>query len=119
MREESFPIDYDAEAIYLDGHWLCREDLAERIREHLDKGEYRISRLSAALEQLEEEMAQARVLAARVAPGLAEAMEEEASARGVPTSALLREAILLFLKGQPTKNGAATSEGVDGRWFEG
>lgn len=118
--KESFPIDYDAEAIYLDGFWLSRDDLAERIRAHLDKGEYRISRLSAALEQLEEDLAQARVLAVRVAPALAEALEEEADRRGASTSSLLREAVNLLLRGQPAqRNGSDGSEGVDGRWFEG
>lgn len=116
---ESFPIDYDAEAIYLDGLWLCRDDLAERIRNHLDKGEYRISRLSAALEQLEVELAQAKVLAVRVSPALAEALEEEASRRGSSTSSLLREAIKDFLRSQPLKNGFDGKDGVDERWFEG
>jgi len=119
---ERFPVDYDAEAVYLDGAWMSRDDLAGRIRALLDKGEYRISRLSAALEQLEVEMAQARVLAVRVAPSLAEALEAEAAQRGCASSALLREALVQFLHGQPARNGIATKEaheGVDGRWFEG
>jgi predicted transcriptional regulator len=119
---ERFPVDYDAEAVYVDGAWMSRDDLAGRIRALLDKGEYRISRLSAALEQLEVEMAQARVLAVRVPPALADALDAEAANRGCASSALLREALVQFLQGQPARNGVAShgvQEEVDGRWFEG
>lgn len=116
---EKFPVDYDAEAIYLDGMWMCRDDLAERIRTLLDQGEYRISRLSAALEQLEVELAQARVLAVRVAPEIAQAVEEEAGRRGCSSSSVLREAIRKYLHAQLAGNGGMPTEGVDERWFEG
>lgn len=116
---ETFPVDYDAEAVHVDGVWMCREDLAARIRTHLDQGEYRISRLSAALEHLEVELKQARVLAVRVAPSLAEAVEEEAGRRGCSSSSILREAIRQYLQTHVETNGAAVTEGVDERWFEG
>ena len=117
---ERFPVDYDAEAVYVDGAWLSRDDLATRIRSLLEQGEYRISRLSTALEQLDVEIAQARVLAFRVAPALAEALEVEAERRGCTPQALLREALVRHLR-QRAVDGAAgeNEEEMDGRWFEG
>ncbi|HLV59942.1 MAG TPA: ribbon-helix-helix protein, CopG family [Fredinandcohnia sp.] len=115
---ERLPVDYDAEAVFLDGIWMTREDLAARIRAHLDRGEYRISRLSAALEWLEVELSRARVLAVRVPAELAQAVEEEASRRGCSSASVLREAIRAFLH-QQVVNGDGAVEGVDERWFEG
>ena len=116
---ERFAVDYDAEAVFVDGAWMSRGDLAARIRALLEQGEYRISRLSAALEQLDVEIAQARLLAVRVAPELAEALEVEAERRGCTPQALMREAIVRYLQEPAADGGAAAHEEVDGRWFEG
>jgi hypothetical protein len=47
-----FPIDVDAEAIFLDGSWYTREDLSRRIRAMLDSGDFNVARPSMALQEL-------------------------------------------------------------------
>ncbi|WP_373049391.1 ribbon-helix-helix protein, CopG family [Vulgatibacter sp.] len=95
-----FEIDYDAEAVWLDEKWFTRDELAGRIKSMIEGGDYRLARPSAALERLESAMAQARVVAARVAPELAEAVEQAADDAGRPVSALIREALAYYLSAQ-------------------
>lgn len=120
---ERFEIDYDAEAVLLDGSWVRREELAARIRKLLDQGDYRVSRLSLALESLETELARARLVSVRLAPEIAGALEAEALRRGHGASALLRELIQGFLEeaasDEEPGNSLLATGTLDGRWFEG
>jgi len=100
MSGSPFEIDYDAEAVWLDDAWFTRDELAGRIKSMIDGGDYRLSRPSAALERLEAAMAQARVVAARVAPELAEAVERAAEAAGRPVGVVIREALAYYLAAQ-------------------
>lgn len=88
----SFPIDVDSEAIFLDGHWYTREDLARRIKAMLDGGDFTVARPSAALEALNAEMATVRTLAFRASAELADALMQEAQRSGKTVGAILREA---------------------------
>ena len=92
-----FEIDYDVEAVWLDEAWFTREELASRIKQMIEGGDYRLSRPSAALERLEAAIGQARVLAARVAPDVAEAVERAAEESRRPVGAVIREALALYL----------------------
>lgn len=95
-----FEIDYDVEAVWLDERWFTRDELASRIKQMIESGDYRLARPSAALERLEAAMGQARVLAARVSPDVAEAVERAAEASGRPVGAVIREALAQYLAGQ-------------------
>lgn len=66
------PIDVDAEAIFLDGAWYTREDLARKIKSMIDAGDFNVARPSAALEALSATLQQVRTLSFRVTPDLAE-----------------------------------------------
>jgi len=92
-----FEIDYDVEAVWLDDAWFTRDELAARIKQMIEGGDYRLAKPSAALERLEAAIAQARVLAARVSPDVAEAVERAAEASGRPVGAVIREALAQWL----------------------
>ncbi len=96
----SFEIDYDAEAVWLGDAWFTRDELAGRIKAMIESGDYRLARPSAALERLEAAMAEARVVAARVAPELAVAVEQAAEAAGRPVGTVIRDALAYYLGAQ-------------------
>lgn len=109
-----FEIDYDVEAVWLDDAWFTRDELAGRIKQMIEAGDFRLSRPSAALERLEAAIGQARVLAARVSPEVAEAVERAAEASGRPIGAVIREALTQWLthqqSGQQANQQAAAAQ---------
>jgi hypothetical protein len=42
-------IDLDSESVWLDGAWYTRQDLARRIKEMIETGDFRVSRPGQAL----------------------------------------------------------------------
>jgi predicted DNA-binding protein len=90
-------IDLDSESVWLDGAWYTREDLARRIKEMIEAGDFRVSRPSQALERLEAALAQARVVAVRMPADLAEAVSDTATRLGRPVGHLVREAVAYYL----------------------
>ena len=90
-------IDLDTESVWLDGAWYTREELARRIKEMIEAGDFRVSRPSQALERLEAALAQARLLSVRMPADLADAVESAASRLGRPPGHLVREAIAYYL----------------------
>ena len=90
-------IDLDAEAIWFDGAWCTREDLASRIKQLVEAGDYRVSRPSEALERLEAALARTHVLATRVPAELAAALSVAARQAGRPVGHLAREAMAYYL----------------------
>lgn len=117
--KDTYEIDYDREAIHFEGSWLQREELAAKIRGHLEAGEYRISRLSHALEALESALAEARILSVRLPPDLGEAVEGWAERRGQAVGALVREALAAAMEKDRPQPTLQVLGKVDGRWFEG
>ncbi|HWV37579.1 MAG TPA: hypothetical protein VN033_03775 [Vulgatibacter sp.] len=93
MSQPAYEIDYDSEAVFFEDAWRTRADLAKLIRERIDKGDYRVAKPSAALEALEAGLASGRILAARVSPELAAAVEEMAARERKAVAAVLREAL--------------------------
>ena len=90
-------IDLDSEAVWLDGAWNTREELARRIKEMIEAGDFRVSRPSQALERLEAALAQARVVTVRMPSDLAEAVGATATRLGRPLGHLIREAVAYYL----------------------
>ncbi len=90
-------IDLDAEAIWFDGAWCTRDDLARRIKQLVEAGDYRVSRPSEALERLEAVLARTHVLATRVPAELAAALAVAARQAGRPVGHLAREAMAYYL----------------------
>jgi hypothetical protein len=85
-------IDLDSESVWLDGAWYTRQDLARRIKEMIETGDFRVSRPSQALERLEAALAQARVVTVRMPADLADTISATASRLGRPIGHLVREA---------------------------
>ena len=90
-------IDLDSESVWLDGAWYTREELARRIREMIESGDFRVSRPSQALERLESALAQARVVNVRMPMDLSEAVTATAVRLGRPVGHLMREAVAYYL----------------------
>lgn len=90
-------IDLDAEAIWFDGAWCTRQELAQRIKQLVDSGDYRVARPSEALERLETTLAATQVLSTRVPADLASALASAARTTGHPVGRLVREAMAYYL----------------------
>jgi hypothetical protein len=105
------PIDVDAEAIFLDGAWYTREDLARRIKSMIDSGDFNVARPSAALEALSSTLQQVRTLSFRVTPDLADALTQMATRTGNSVGQLVREAVMqLLTQGAPAPQEALRRE---------
>jgi predicted transcriptional regulator len=111
-------IDLDSESVWLDGAWYARDDLAQRIKEMIEAGDFRVARPSQALERLEAALGQAQVVSVRVPADLAEAASSTAARLGRPVGHLIREAISYYLaaaaaygaaQGRPASEDGATS----------
>ena len=87
------PIDIDAEAIYFDGHWYTRDDMARRIKAMLDQGDFAVTRPSTALEQLTSVISSVRTLAFRATPDMIEAINAGAARAGKSVGAYVRDAL--------------------------
>lgn len=90
-------IDLDSESVWLDGAWYTRQDLARRIKEMIETGDFRVSRPSQALERLEAALAQARVVTVRMPADLADTVAASATRLGRPVGHLVREAVAYYL----------------------
>ncbi|HEY0840003.1 MAG TPA: ribbon-helix-helix domain-containing protein, partial [Vulgatibacter sp.] len=117
MSDAPFEIDYDSESVFYENAWHSRADLAQQIRDMIDRGDYRVARPSAALEALEAGLSGARVLAVRVSPELADAVEEKAGREGRAVSAVIREALQAALQktdrpvaAKPSSGGGSSRE---------
>jgi hypothetical protein len=90
-------IDLDAESVWLDGAWYTREELARRIKEMIEAGDFRVSRPSQALERLEAVLAMAQPVSVRMPADLIEAASAAAGRLGRPLGHLVREALAYYL----------------------
>jgi len=105
------PIDLDAEAIQYDGHWYTREDLARRIKQMLDSGDFAVGKISQALEQLTTVLSSLRTLAFRLPPDMADQLNQAAARHGRTLGSLIRESLTvhLNLKGVNLMEGAVSA----------
>jgi predicted DNA-binding protein len=90
-------IDLDSESVWLDGAWYTRDQLARRIKEMIEAGDFRVSRPSQALERLEAALAMAQAVSVRLPSDLLEAVSATAARLGRPMGHLVREAVAYYL----------------------
>jgi predicted DNA-binding protein len=90
-------IDLDSESVWLDGTWYARDDLARRIKEMIEAGDFRVARPSQALERLEAALGQAQLVSVRMPADLADAAHATAARLGRPVGHLVREAVAYYL----------------------
>jgi predicted transcriptional regulator len=105
-------IDLDSESVWLDGAWFTRQELARRITEMIETGDFRVSRPSQALERLEAALAQARVVNVRMPDELAEAVSAAAARLGRPVGHLVREAVAYYLAAAAAYSATQDSGGA-------
>ncbi len=111
-------IDLDTESVWLDGAWYTRDQLARRIKEMIEGGDFRVSRPSQALERLEAALGLAQVVSVRLPSDLLQAVSATAERLGRPAGHLIREAVAYYLAAAAAYDakqdgGAATSVDVD------
>ncbi len=111
-------IDLDTESVWLDGAWYTRDQLARRIKEMIEGGDFRVSRPSQALERLEAALGLAQVVSVRLPSDLLEAVSATAERLGRPMGHLIREAVAYYLAAAAAYDakqdgGAASSVDVD------
>jgi hypothetical protein len=97
MAEGTFELDIDRERIRLDDEWLSVADLMSRIKDKIEAGDYKVARLSMALEQLESTLAVIRTVTLKVTPELVDTFEKVAQHEGVPLTWVLRRALVHYL----------------------
>jgi hypothetical protein len=102
-------IDLDSESVWLDGAWYTRQELARRIKEMIETGDFRVSRPSQALERLEAALAQANVVTVRLPADLSRAVDAAAERLGRPVGHLMREAVAYYLAAAAAYDAARSS----------
>jgi predicted DNA-binding protein len=107
-------IDLDSESVWLDGAWYTRDELARRIREMIEAGDFRVSRPSQALERLEAALAQARIVNVRMPMDLSEAVTATAQRLGRPVGHLVREAVAYYLAAAAAYGASEAAEAAAG-----
>lgn len=105
-------IDLDSESVWLDGAWYTRAELARRIKDMIEAGDFRVSRPSQALERLEAALGQATVVAVRMPGDLADAVSATAARLGRPVGHLVREAVAYYLAAAAAYGAAQASGGA-------
>jgi hypothetical protein len=90
-------IDLDSESAWLDGAWHTRQALADRIKQLIEAGDFRVSRLGQALERLEAAVGQGHVLSVRLPPDLTVALETASARLGRSVGQIVREALATAL----------------------
>jgi hypothetical protein len=110
-------IDLDSECVWLEERWFKKDDLVAAIKGKLEAGDFAVTGLSQALEQLDQSVRNARVLAFRVPAEICDALTVHAQQTGVPVGALLRHAVAqLLLQAHAAPPSAApldTATGVE------
>src|ERR1700677_3154379 len=92
-----FKVDLDSECVWIDERWFKKDDLVGLIKGKLEAGDFAVTSLSQALEQLDLAIRSARVLAFRVPAEISDALSAHAQQTGVPMGALLRHAVAQLL----------------------
>ncbi|MHB8419071.1 MAG: hypothetical protein ACYDCL_13420 [Myxococcales bacterium] len=105
---ESFAIDLDAERVAVDGAWYTKADLAGKIKEMVDGGDFRVARPSAALEALEQALASLTSLTLKLPAATYAALSGAAARSGRTAEALARELLERSIAA-PQSGGQVTS----------
>jgi predicted DNA binding CopG/RHH family protein len=106
-------IDLDTESVWLDDAWYTRDQLARRIKEMIEAGDFRVSRPSQALERLEAALAMAQVVSVRLPSDLLEAVSGTAARLGRPMGHLIREAVAYYLAAAAAYGASQESESTE------
>lgn len=101
---ESFDLDIDRERILFDGEWLSTEDLSTRITEKVKAGDFKVARLSMALEQLEEALSNIAPVEIKLTPEVLDTYQQLADFEERPVALVLRRALVHYLGSEDAAN---------------
>lgn len=99
------PIDLEGERIQLDGAWLTRDEIAARITQMIAVKDFRISRLSDALEQLAHQLASARTVTMKVTGDQWAKLEAAGQKLGKSPEVFARDMLMQVLQSAPVPAG--------------
>ncbi len=94
---ESFELDIDREAVHYDDDWLSRAQLEARIKEKVATGDFKVARLSMALEQLNETLGDIQTIELKLTPEVLATFERMADSEERPLSMVLRRALVHYI----------------------
>lgn len=110
---EHFEIDLESELIEIDGAWLSRSDLSNRITQKIAAGDFKVSRLAGALEALDQEIAAAKTVTFRVSAATFAKLEAAGQALGRSPSTYARDLLEQVLKGSAPSASAPPAVSTD------
>src|SRR4051812_43650700 len=90
-------IDLESERINVDGAWSTREELTQRIQQMLAAGDFKITRLSEALEQLAHASANVKTLSLKLTAEQYAKLESAGGRVGKSGPAFARELLMQVL----------------------
>lgn len=94
---DTFELDIDRERVHVDGEWLTVEDLTTRIKSKIAAGDYRVARLSSALERLEETLSRVSTMEIKLTPEVLETFKTIATFEEQPLSLVIRRALVYYI----------------------
>ncbi len=97
---ETFELDIDREAIHYDDDWLNRSQLEERIKERVAAGDFKVTRLSTALEQLADALGDVRHVELKLTPELLDVFERMAAHEDRPLTMVLRRGLVHYISSE-------------------
>lgn len=106
----SLPIDLEAERIQLDGAWVTSDELSARITQMIAAKDFRIAKLSDALEQLAAALAGARGITLKLTADQFAKLEAAGQKLGKTADQFARDLLMqVFLSGQSTAPAPAAA----------
>lgn len=94
-------VDLETERVHFDGAWMGREDISARIQQMLASGDFKISRLSEALEHLAQAAANARTLTVKLTAEQYARIEGAGQKLGKPAGVFARDLLMQVLGSAP------------------
>jgi hypothetical protein len=94
---ETYDFDMDREAIRIDDRWLTAGDIAALIQDKVSSGDFRVARLSIALEQLEEMLSTMQSVNIKLTPEVLDTFQRLAAFEKRPLPLVLRRGLVHYL----------------------
>jgi hypothetical protein len=101
-------VDLETERIQVDGSWMSREDLSARLQQMLASGDFKISKLSEALEHLAQASGNARTLSFKLSAEQYARLEAAGQKLGKPAQVFGRDLLLQVLSGTASATAPVT-----------
>lgn len=105
-------IDLETERINLDGVWVTREEVVDKVQKMLATGDFRIAKLSEALEQLSHTIGSAKSVTLKLTAEQYAKLESAGGRLGKSAATFGRELLMQVLDRAVAASGATPSSGI-------